>query len=170
MPRTLVAALLFGGPVVLSVIPIRSAVAGGGLETHFVAIREAAPPQAERPTVPPPSELAEVVNPTHCAKRAELMGANCSFSTGLMAQRVLDQGRPYTYTGRLVSSSRELGSRVAVPFLIGPHNDIHVVANEVVEALVKSVGETSRVTLMGRVLEVDGIRYFVATRFEDTNS
>lgn len=165
MQRTLVAALLFGGPV-LSLVPTRTAVAGAGLETRLVAVREASAAVTE-PASPAQAQRAD---PTHCAKRVELTGASCSFSTGLMAQRVLEEGRPYTFTGKLALTTRELGSRVAAPYLIGPTNDIHVVANEVVEALVATVGEQGRVTLMGRVLEVDGVRYFVATRFEDTNS
>jgi len=167
MPRTVLAALLLGGPIV-TLVPTRAAYGSGGLEARLVAAHE-----APSPTLEPTAEAArrtERADPTHCAKRVELTGANCSFSTGLMAQRVLDEGKPYTFTGVLSPSRRELPSRVAAPYLVGPSQDVHVVANEVVEALVATVGESGRVTLLGRVLEVDGIRYFVATRFEDTNS
>lgn len=106
------------------------------------------------------------VNPTHCAKKAELVGSNCSYSTGMMAQRVLEQGKPYTFTGSLAASEGELKSRVAAPFRIGPENELHVIANEVVESLVATGAQEKRLTLSGRVLEVDGVQYFVATTFD----
>ena len=101
-------------------------------------------------------------DPAHCAKKAELVGANCSWSTGTMAQRVLEEGTPWTYTGGLAKAENVLDSRVAAPFTVGPDRDIYVVANAVLD----QVSETEqRMTLEGRKLEVDGVTYFVATNF-----
>jgi hypothetical protein len=105
-------------------------------------------------------------DPAHCAKNADLVGSNCSFSTGMMAQRVLDEGAAYTFTGTLGAAATQLASHVAAPWSIGPEGGVRVIANEVVEQLAAS----GRVSLEGRILEVDGVRYFVATKARVLNS
>ena len=102
-------------------------------------------------------------NPAACAKKAELVGSGCSHTTGMMAQRVLAEGAPYTYAGTLVKADSELTSHVAAPFVVGP-DKIRVVANEVLEGF--SAGD-QRVSLEGKLLEVDGVKYFVLTQVKD---
>ena len=109
-----------------------------------------------------------LVDPARSARQPDLVGPeSCSWTTSMMAQRVLDQGTPWTYVGRLAASVDALPSRVASPFTLGPDQRIHVVANEILEQLERASGAPvswkSRVELTGRVLEVDGITYFVAT-------
>jgi hypothetical protein len=102
------------------------------------------------------------VDPARSARRPELVGPeSCSWTTSVMAQRVLEQGTPWTYVGKLSASLEALPSRVASPFTVGPDQRIHVVANQILEQLPREA--TARVELTGRVLEVDGITYFVAT-------
>jgi hypothetical protein len=115
---------------------------------------------------------AAAADPAHCARKAELVGSkNCSYTTGMMAQRVLDDGAPYTYVGRLSVSDNTLESRVAAPFTLGPEDDrIHVVANEVIDLLEQHGATQRRVDLQGKVLEVDGITYFVATAVNPGNT
>lgn len=110
----------------------------------------------------------EAADPAHCARRADLVGPGaCSWTTEMVAQRVLEEGVPWTYVGRLARSENELASKVAAPYTIGPEGrTIHVVANEVLE----TVDTNGRVSLVGRVLDVDGITYFVATTAEPGNS
>ncbi len=110
------------------------------------------------------------VDASHCAKKSELVGAACSYTTGMMAQRVLEEGENWSFTGMLVSSDNTLDSRVAAPFTVGPEDAINVVANEVVEGLVTAGAQVARLALSGKVLEVDGIRYFVPTTFKQANS
>jgi hypothetical protein len=117
----------------------------------------------------PAAATTAAVDPSHCAKNAELVGSNCSFSTGMMAQRVLDEGTPWTFTGALAASTNQLASHVAAPWTVGPNQSVHVVANEVVERLAGG-SVAGRVTLEGRLLEVDGVKYFVATQAAPTNS
>jgi hypothetical protein len=104
------------------------------------------------------------VAPGNCARQGELVGLeNCAWTTSLMAQRVLADGAPYTYVGGLVPSTLALPSKVAAPFTVGPATGpgaMFVIANEVLGTLGSSAG---RVKLTGKVLEVEGIRYFVAT-------
>jgi hypothetical protein len=95
-----------------------------------------------------------------CAKKASLVGSACSYSTGMMASRVLEQGKSFAYTGTLQEAAEPLSSKVAAPFVVGPES-IRVIANEVVETA--SVGE--RMNWSGKVLEVDGVKYFVVTGF-----
>ncbi len=110
------------------------------------------------------------IDPTHCAKKDGLVGANCSYSTGMMAQRVLEEGQPYTFTGSLAQAKNDLDSKVAAPFAIGPDAAINVVANAVLEDLIEHEQAKTRLEMTGRLLEVDGVQYFVATAFEAINS
>lgn len=99
--------------------------------------------------------------PGNCARQGELVGLeNCAWTTSLMAQRVLADGAPYTYVGGLSPSSRVLPSKVAAPFTMGPGGAMFVIANEVLDTLDPTA---ARVELTGKVLEVEGIVYFVAT-------
>ena len=111
-----------------------------------------------------PAALADV-DPTHCAKKAELLGSNCSYATGMMAQRVLEEGDSYTFTGTLAAANNTLDSKVAAPYAVGPDASIHILANEVIGSLVENGGEDKRVELAGKLLEVDGVTYFVATTY-----
>jgi hypothetical protein len=110
-------------------------------------------------------------DPGSCAKRAELVGpGNCSWTTAMMAERVLDEGAPYTYIGRLAPSRNKLASRVAAPYTVGPESAIHVVANEIVDLLVRQRAIDARLELRGKLLEVDGIKYLVVTDFTPASS
>ena len=97
-----------------------------------------------------------------CAKKAALVGGACSYSTGMMASRVLEQGKNFTYTGALVPTDEVLPSQVAAPFIVGPQH-VRVIANEVVESASDS---QSRMTWTGKLLEVEGVQYFVVTGYE----
>jgi len=114
---------------------------------------------------------AHTANPGSCAKVAELVGpGNCSWTTAMLADRVLDEGAPYAFVGRMSASTNKLASRVAAPFTIGPTNEIHVVANEVVDLMHRQGATEGRVELRGSVLEVDGIKYLVVAEFSAPQS
>lgn len=112
---------------------------------------------------------AAAADPASCAKKAELLGGNCSYTTGMMAQRVLQEGAPYSYTGTLVAAQNTLASNVAAPYTIGP-DKVNVVANEVVESITASGASASRLALEGKLLEVEGVKYFVVTGFRTLSS
>ncbi|MEQ1566381.1 MAG: hypothetical protein ABMA64_12140 [Myxococcota bacterium] len=112
----------------------------------------------------PPPRTAGAVDPAKCARQAELVGAdNCAWTTGMMAQRVLTEGVPWSYVGRLVPSDNALPSKVASPYTVGPDAKIHVVANEVLEVLERRGATGGRLELSGKLLEVEGIEYLVLT-------
>ncbi len=104
-------------------------------------------------------------DPTACAKRAALVGSACSYSTGMMASRVLEQGKDFSYTGTLQKADAPLASKVAAPYTIGP-DAIRVIANEVLEG----ADLDARATWTGKTLEVDGVVYFVLTSVTDQSS
>jgi hypothetical protein len=111
-----------------------------------------------------PCTHAPAADPSQSATQAGLVGPeNCAWTTTMMARRVLDQGAPWTYVGRLAPSSVVLQSKVAVPYTVGPDARIFVIANEVLDSLARSGSTHSRVQLAGKVLEVEGISYFVPT-------
>lgn len=115
--------------------------------------------------------VAPAADPASCAKKAELVGSNCSYSTGMMAQRVLSEGATFTYTGTMAASTNQLSSHVASPYTVGaPEAPVHVVANEVVETIAEAGVAAKRVSLEGKVLEVDGVKYLVVTGYQPTTS
>jgi hypothetical protein len=57
-----------------------------------------------------------------------------------------------------------------VPFTIGPQQDIHVIANEFVEELTVAGSDTSKLELSGKVLDVDGVRFFLVEQYKDLSS
>ncbi len=145
-------------------------------------------PEETKPPAP-----ADRAHPGRRARSTQLMGAgNCSWSTSLMAQRVLSEGQPYTYVGTLQESDNELSSRVAAPYTVGPDSSIHVIANEVLDTLREEFTElrsasphcapgrqadsgcdfatSTRLELRGKVLTVDTIQYLVVTEINRGSS
>ena len=115
--------------------------------------------------IPPARSADGGADPAKCARQAELVGTgNCAWTTGLMAQRVLTEGVPWTFVGKLVPSTNDLPSKVAAPFTVGPDATIHVIANEVLDVLQRAGSTVNRLEISGKLLEVDGIKSLVITR------
>lgn len=102
-------------------------------------------------------------DPTHAATKAEWISSCCKFSTGMMAQRVHADGAETTITGKLAPASEKLDSQVAAPFVVG---GLHVIANAVLE----TVDTTARLSLTGKTLEVDGVKYLLVTSATKSNT
>ena len=110
-------------------------------------------------------------NPAASARRVELVGAdNCAWTTGAMAQRVLEEGTPWSFVGRVEASANALPSKVAAPYTLGPDGQVHVIANAVLERLQAGGLLGQRLEFVGRLLEVDGTTYFVATEASTNRS
>jgi hypothetical protein len=101
---------------------------------------------------------------TRCAKKAELVGTACSYSTGMMAQRVHADGKDLALTAKLEKAGDTLPSKVAAPYTA--NGEYHVIANEVIDGL----DPAKSLNLQGKALEVDGVKYFLVTGFEPANS
>lgn len=114
----------------------------------------------------PRIELAAVdADATSCAKKAELVGSSCKYSTGMMAQRVHADGASTKLTASLEHNKAALDSNVAAPFKV--NGDLYVIANEVIDGI---DDPKAQLALEGKVLEVDGIKYFLVTGFQKATS
>lgn len=110
-------------------------------------------------------------DPKTSARRVELVGSeNCAWTTGAMAQRVLEHGTPWSFVGRVAASANALPSKVAAPYTLGPDGQVHVIANAVLERLQETGVLGQRLEFVGRLLEVDGTTYFVATEASANHS
>ena len=102
---------------------------------------------------------------TRCAKKASLVGENCSYSTGMMAQRVHAEGKDTSLTSvTLTKQDQMLESHVAAPYQVA---DMYVIANEVVEQI---ADPSASMALSGKVLEVDGVKYLLVTSFKKAST
>ncbi len=141
---------LLGVVVAIGVPPVAGACPGN--DRCGVCDHDQAPPAAEER------------DPSACAQRPELVGGACSYTTSVMAKRVLAEGKPWSFTGHLVASSVLLDSHVAAPFTVGP-SPVFVVANEVLDTLVDAGVSGRRLTMEGHLLDVGGTSYFVVENF-----
>jgi hypothetical protein len=105
---------------------------------------------------------------SHTATAPSLVGTSCSYSTALMARRVLDLGEPWQAETTLAPVAEALDSNVAAPFLVD--GGYRVVATELVQVLTDGGHATDHLVLAGKWLEVDGVRYVVLTSFKVVNS
>lgn len=124
-------------------------------------------PGAEAVAADAASTTAEAAS--HSATNARLVGANCSYSTSLMAGRVLKEGSDWSFSGVLKDTSNNLESHVASPFRAEGDGAL-VIATEILESLVLTGVVGRKVSLEGRVLDVDGVRYAVVTSYRVINS
>jgi hypothetical protein len=138
-----------------------SALACGGKKTAQTT------PNADQTTAAIAPDASKA-SPSACAKNTSFVGKNCSYTTGMMAQRVLAEGQSWSFTGLLKSTENALDSHVAAPFLVG--TDVNVIGNEVIEKLASAGLTSSRVAIDGRLIEVDGVKYFVLTQYQPANS
>jgi hypothetical protein len=120
-------------------------------------------PGAEMASTSTQTTTVSAADPTHCAKNAALVGANCQWSTGAMAQKVHAEGKDTQLTATLAPQKKVLASQVAAPYLAG---DLYVIANTVIE----QADTTRALSLTGKVLEVDGVKYFLVSSFAKTNT
>lgn len=103
-------------------------------------------------------------------RSAALLGAADGFRTGQLVRRVLAEGTAYTYSGRVRKVDPATPARVACPFRAGEGEGSCIVATELVERLADSGRSGDELSLEGRYLEVDGVRYVVLTSYRPAGS
>ena len=107
----------------------------------------------------------EAIDPTSPARSGAMLGSACSYRTATIARRVMAQGADYAYVGSLQSNTEAQGE-VACPFRVGGQLKTCVVASELVEHLAGETVESEALSLEGRILEIDGVRYVVLTAYQ----
>ncbi len=101
----------------------------------------------------------------HCARSRALVAGNCSYTTGMVARRVVEEGADWTSAEEaLAAVPNTLSSLVAAPYRTT--DGAYLIANELVELLASGGHARARLVLGGKVLEVDGVRYVVLTSFQ----
>ena len=108
--------------------------------------------------------VVQTLAAAHSAQSSKLLGANCPYSTGIMAQRVLEEGGNWSYQGPVSPFSGNLDSMVSCPYTTSD-TEIHIIATEFLEAIQKNGFLEQLLHLEGKSLEVDGVRYVVITSF-----
>ena len=124
------------------------------------------PAEAARGAAASPLPLEAEVAPetvAHCARSKELVGANCSFTTGMTARRVLEEGVPWSWVGPITPTDNAQPTRIATPFRVD--DGVLLVATALLEGLVQDGLAGANLRLDGRSLELDGVRYVVLTAF-----
>ncbi len=107
----------------------------------------------------------------HPAHGADLLGGNSAYATGLMARRVISDGRDWSFTGQIVPGENDLGSHVAVPFRVAANDGAWLVATELLENLVDGGHGSATLKLAGRSFKgEDGVLYVVLTSYKVINS
>lgn len=129
-----------------------------------------APAHADDSAVVVDSGKVVAVDAARAPRSAELIGTSCSFRTGMIARRVVAEGEDYAYMGTLKAVPGEAEGDVACPYRIGTADGACVVANELVEHLQAQGVAARELSLEGRTLELDGVRYVVLTAYTVSRS
>lgn len=101
----------------------------------------------------------------HCATSTILLGAGSSYSTTLMARRVMEQGEEWSKVAALIAANPDTDTMVAAPFTLVEDTTVRVLATHLIERIAneKYVGPTLQ--LAGKQMDVDGTRYVVVTSY-----
>jgi len=107
----------------------------------------------------------------HPAHGADILGPNPMWTTGLMARRVMMDGRDWSFTGQIIATGNDLPSRVATPYRTQANDGAMLVGTELLENLVLGGHAGATLKLAGRSLKGDdGIVYVVITWYQVINS
>lgn len=107
----------------------------------------------------------------HAAHSAAILGPNPAWTTGLMARRVVEDGRDWSFTGQIVPTTNDLPSQVSAPYRTQVNLGAMLVGTELLENLVLGGHASSTLKLAGRSLKgEDGVLYVVLTWYQVINS
>lgn len=124
------------------------------------------PSAAAAPVAPaPPAEVVAGPAATRLATSPQLLGPNCSRTTGMMAERVMNNGEAWSTESGLLVTANDLDSQVAAPYILSNDASVHLVATELVERLTDAGQAGAVFSFSGRMIDVDGVRYVVLTSY-----
>ena len=106
---------------------------------------------------------------THCATSSALLGAGSSYSTTLMARRVMEQGNEWSKVAALTAATPDPETMVAAPFTLVEDATVRVLATQLIESLAADKNVGPRLQLAGKQMDVDGTRYVVLTSYRVVN-
>ena len=107
---------------------------------------------------------------SHCAHSDGVIGAHCSYATGVMARRVLEQGEDTELVATLLDVDEDVPGGVSAPYRFAEDPKSRVIANELIEQMVRTNRIGRPLEVDARELDVDGVRYYVLTAYEVPNS
>ena len=70
----------------------------------------------------------------HCARSDGVIGAHCSYATGIMARRILEQGEDTELVATLVEVDDDIPGGVSAPYRLAEDPKSRVIANELIRA------------------------------------
>lgn len=130
--------------------------------------------QVSAPAPPPAPDPAPTTDldpdaATHCATSTALLGAGSSYSTTLMARRVMEQGDEWSEVAALTAASPDPETMVAAPFTLVEDATVRVLATQLIESLANAKNIGPRLQLAGKQMDIDGTRYVVLTSYRVVN-
>lgn len=166
------------GPMVL-VLFVTHALAGSpppappsGPSSAAASASSAAPsgspatPGATSAQAGPPAEVhVDDATAVRTASSARLVNGGSSYSTGLLARRVMEQGTDWASSGSLTNAEIDPDATVAIPYTLADDSNVHILATELVESLTNANDVGQPLAMSGRLMEVDGVRYVVLTSY-----
>lgn len=107
----------------------------------------------------------------HAAHSAALLGGHSSYATGLMARRVISDGRDWSFAGQIIAGASDPAGRVAAPYRTATNDGALLVATELLETIVRAGYDGATLKLAGRGFKgEDGVTYVVLTSYKVINS
>lgn len=107
----------------------------------------------------------------HPAHGADLLGRHSAWSTGLLARRVVAEGRDWQFTGQISATANDLVAGVAAPYRVQAAEGGWILATELLEALVLAGHSGATLELAGRRFKTeDGEPFVVLTSWRVINS
>jgi hypothetical protein len=106
----------------------------------------------------------------HATTKGELVGKNCAYTTGKMAQRVVAEGSDWTFVGALTPTENVSTARVATPFAVGPDASELLIVNDLLTEIAEKGQHSARLSLTGKKLVVGDTTYVVITSYGSANS
>lgn len=115
---------------------------------------------SDTPTVAADPATTDAILPPYAAR---VLGTEYTWRTGVLARRAWQEGAPYAFVGVLQRGGADAPPDVACPLTAGGPEGACVLATALVERLMAEVPLDRELSVEGRIIEVDGIRYVVLT-------
>lgn len=113
------------------------------------------------PKAPASPLEASLEEATRCGRDVPLHTESCSYSTGNLARRAVEEGLPWQQTTALEAVSSPPNPMVFTPVLANPQDPSYLIGTAFLERVTAAFPLDNPLLLSGRSLEVDGVRFVV---------